>query len=159
MAETTALSLADLILFTSRERNIEVTNLKLQKLLYYSQAWHLAILGKPLFLDRIEAWIHGPVVPPVFGHFKEYRWNPIPFFGPDPGIELGDAHWSIRNFIGEVMEAYGTLTGPQLERLTHEEDPWKKARAGIPSDQPSNNVITHESMIDFYRPMVRRIDG
>jgi uncharacterized phage-associated protein len=149
MAETSALKVAKVILHVAAERNISITNLKLQKLLYYSQAWHLAILKKPLFHERIEAWVHGPVVPVVFGIYKASRWNPL----SDPGetiIEEGDPAWPIRNHISEVMDAYASLTGPQLEALTHEENPWKSARNGIAQDAPSTAVISHASMMEFY---------
>jgi uncharacterized phage-associated protein len=105
MAETTARRVAEYILFTAHERSIEMTNLKLQKLLYYCQAWYLAFLGKPLFGERIEAWIHGPVVPPVFGSFKEHRWNVIPFHGPEPEIEDGDPGRAIKDHIRDVLNA------------------------------------------------------
>ena len=63
-----------------------ISNLKLQKLLYYAQAWHLALYGEPLFRDRIEAWVHGPVVPPVFGAFKHNKWQPYRFHGRLGGV-------------------------------------------------------------------------
>lgn len=153
MAETSAHRVAKLILNLAHTRGVEMTNLKLQKLLYYSQAWHLAILRKPLFSERIEAWVHGPAVPAVFGAYKQFRWNPI----PDPGlvtIEAGDSRWPIEHHVVEVLDAYAALSGPELERLTHREDPWKLARLGLPADMPSHNVISPQSMIDFYGPKV-----
>jgi uncharacterized phage-associated protein len=154
MAETTARRVADLILSLANRRGMEMTNLKLQKLLYYAQAWHLAVLDKPLFPERIEAWIHGPVVPPVFGDFKHYRWNPIDSTPADVAIEAGDPRWPISECVREVLDAYGGFSGPQLEAMTHQEDPWKEARKGIPSDTPSTSVISHEAMIRFYRPQL-----
>jgi uncharacterized phage-associated protein len=154
MAETSAFTVAKVILHLAGKRNISITNLKLQKLLYYSQAWYLAILKKPLFHERIEAWIHGPVIPPVFGEYKSFRWNPL----TDPGetfIEDGDPAWPIMNHLGEVMDAYADLSGPQLEALTHEENPWKDARRGLAQDAPSTAVISHASMRDFYSTKIR----
>jgi uncharacterized phage-associated protein len=154
MAETSAFKVAKVILHLAGERNISITNLKLQKLLYYSQAWHLAILKKPLFNERIEAWVHGPVVPQVFGTYKAFRWNPL----TDPGectIEEGDPAWPILNHLVEVMDAYANLTGPQLEALTHMEDPWKRARNGIAQDAASTAVISHASMMEFYGAQIR----
>jgi uncharacterized phage-associated protein len=155
MAETSAHKVARVILHIAHERGVAVSNLKLQKLLYYSQAWYLAILNKPLFQERIEAWVHGPVVPPVFGVYKEFRWNSL----PDPGetvIEEGDPSWPIMPHLAEVMDAYAGLTGTQLESLTHAEEPWKNARNGMPQDVPSNAVISHQSMTDFYARMRRQ---
>ena len=157
MGETSAFRIAQLILRIASEQEAGISNLKLQKLLYYSQAWYLAITNKPLFHERIEAWIHGPVVPPVFGEYKQYRWSPLP--PPDNFIEIQEPAppaRSIAKHVREVMTLYGPLTGPQLEALTHQEDPWKIARNNLPPDAPSSAIITHQSMINFYAPMIKR---
>jgi len=156
MHETSAFRVARFILQLAQEQKIAVSNLKLQKLLYYSQAWYLAILGKPLFHERIEAWVHGPVVPPVFGEYKQFRWNPLPYPEGVVEIEAGDPARSITKHVSEVVKVYGALSGPQLELLTHQEDPWKIARNNLPPDAASSVVITHQSMIDYYGPMVKR---
>jgi len=128
-----------------QKRREEITNLKLQKLLYYAQAWHLALYGTPLFRERIEAWIHGPVVPPVFQNFKQYGWQPIPVQKNTAALsEYLQAH------LKEVVRVYGKLDGPALERMTHQEAPWRDARKGLAPDEPSNRVITHEAMRKYY---------
>ncbi|MGK8328482.1 Panacea domain-containing protein, partial [Pseudomonas aeruginosa] len=55
-----------------------VSNLKLQKLVYYAQGFHLAVYDEPLFTDSIEAWTHGPVVPNVYHHYKQFGSGSIP---------------------------------------------------------------------------------
>lgn len=149
--ETTAGKLANYVLFASGQRGLRVTNLKLQKLLYYCQAWHLAFTGAELFPERIEAWVHGPVVPPVFAAFKEHRWNNLPVPVLEPEIETGRTDRPIRDLVAEVLEVYGHFTGAELEGLTHLEEPWRAARNGIPSDAPSNAVISHECMRKHYQ--------
>jgi uncharacterized phage-associated protein len=136
--------IADTIIALSRKRSLEITNLKLQKLLYYSQAWNLVFKGKPLFLESIEAWIHGPVVPSMFRRFKEYRWSPITC-----SVEASD-DVAIIEHIESVLAAYGKFDASQLERLTHHEDPWIEARRGLEPDAPSRNVISHSAMRNFY---------
>ena len=147
MAYTTASRVADYIIFTSGPDGI--TNLKLQKLIYYCQAWYLGITGSELFPDEIEAWVHGPVVPSVFRTFRKHRWNALPTMLDVPELELGDESRPIREHITEVLSAYGQLSGAQLEALTHAEAPWKNARNGIPPDQPSNVVISPQEMRDW----------
>lgn len=146
MAVTTAKNAAAHLIAISRERHEEMTNPKLQKILYYSQAWHLAFYDVPLFDDRLEAWVHGPVVPPVFGDFKHYRWNPIDV---DPVRfempEFEQAH------LREIMKAYGGFTPNQLEERTHQEWPWVEARGNTPPDEPSKTLISLETMKHFYR--------
>ena|SRR5438874_12846315 len=145
MAETTARRVADYIVSFLSEHGDPVTNLKLQKLLYYGQAWHLALHDTPLFDERIEAWTHGPVVPPVYGDFKEWAWNPIPPQNEQHLPERAEA------LVKEVLDVYGSFGAYQLERLTHEEDPWKNARRGLAPDEPSNNIISQDDMKAYYR--------
>ncbi len=142
----TAQAAADFVVAFSHQHGDPVSNLKLQKLLYYAQAWHLAIHDEPLFRDPIQAWVHGPVVPSVYQHYKDWAWKPIE---DTPAIPVLDQRTN--EHLEEVMGTYGTMTAYGLELLTHEEAPWRNARAGIPADEPSNAVISHEDMKAFYR--------
>lgn len=63
--------IADYIILYFQEHGEPLTNLKLQKLLYYAKGWYLALYDKPLFNDKIEAWVHGPVVPSIYHAFKQ----------------------------------------------------------------------------------------
>ncbi len=155
MADVTASRLADYILSISRHDGRIVTNLKLQKLLYYCQAWYLAIANEALFDDSIEAWVHGPVVPSVFGRFKHYRWNPITDVFDDVRLAGGTNERSVEAHVKEVLEAYGRLSGPQLEVLTHQETPWREARIGLAKDQASNNIISLDAMKTYYRDQMQ----
>ncbi len=144
-----ACEIAETIIGRSRKRGIsDLTNLKLQKLLYYSQAWHLALADTTLFPEEIEAWIHGPVVPRVFGVFKAYRWNVI-----DAEVH-SVADESVIGHVDSVLDSYGKYGATELERLTHSEFPWIEARAGIPPDEPSRNVISRDRMKEYYRTLL-----
>lgn len=143
MATPTAQYVAECLISLSHTKHNPVSNLKLQKVLYYSQAWHLALHKHPLFDEEIEAWVHGPVVPPVFRRFRDCRWNPIPSSG-----EGFNAPFMLH--LEEVWKVYGELSAYDLERLTHSEDPWKMARAGLPPDISSNRVISKPSMLEYY---------
>jgi uncharacterized phage-associated protein len=143
---TTASILAKYLIASCSGNGKTITNLKLQKLLYYAQAWQLALHNKALFNDRIEAWVHGPVVPTVFREYRDFKWDPLPVdqSRPEPNNE-------VRSHIAEVLAAYGKFDATQLEQLTHSEDPWKEARKGIPGDMASTNEISKESMLNYYR--------
>jgi uncharacterized phage-associated protein len=146
MADVTARQVADYTIAFLAEHGDPVTNLKLQKLLYYAQAWYLALYDIPLFDDRIEAWVHGPAVPPVYADFKGFGWQPIP--PPINGCTLPDrpeAH------VVEVIEVYGGFSAYELERLTHQEYPWINARRGVAPDEQSHNIISLEDMKNCYR--------
>jgi uncharacterized phage-associated protein len=147
MAAATANLVAECVISLSHEKQSPVSNLKLQKLLYYSQAWHLALYRDPLFDEDTEAWVHGPVVPAVFRYYRDCRWNSI----PDARIHNA---YSFRPHLEEVWKAYGSFNAYDLERLTHSEDPWKIARTGLAPDASSNNIISKQSMLEYYSKRV-----
>lgn len=89
---------------------------KVHKLLYYAQGWHLAMMGEPMFREEVEAWVNGPVVAALWT--AEKRGAP-----PPPPRALSDGH---RAALDYVIERYGRLTGTALIRLTHNEDPWRR---------------------------------
>jgi uncharacterized phage-associated protein len=148
MGVTTANHVADYFLDFCHQHGDVLTNLKLQKLVYYAQAWHLALKNKPLFDERIEAWVHGPVVPPLYGRFKKYGWEPITAQVTPPVFKNGTA-----KFFEEIFSVYGGYSAWDLERMTHQESPWKKARGSMAPDEESHNQIAHADMRDFYRKL------
>jgi uncharacterized phage-associated protein len=122
-----------------------ISNLKLQKLLYYVQGWHLGLKGTILFPEEIQAWAHGPVVPAVFRDYRVYRWHDIE--KPTAPVVLPAIE---AKHILSVSKHYGKYAADQLERLSHTEDPWKLARVNVPDGQPSTAVITHRAMRDYF---------
>ena len=110
-------------------------DVKVQKLLYYCQGWHLAFTGEPMFPERIAAWDKGPVVADLW--HAEDKGRPIPTPKPLGHSALGT--------IGYVVERYGTLTGNDLARLGHSEDPWIDADSSA-----SGDTISHQAMADFF---------
>ena len=127
-----------------------ISHLKLQKLCYYAQAWHLALHAKPLFADRIEAWTHGPVVPDLYQRFKANSWQTIDpqDLRTDPMDEIAGED---RAFLDQVWERYGGRTGRQLENMTHAEAPWKDAYGDREPGEKCQVEITHEAMREFYK--------
>jgi uncharacterized phage-associated protein len=145
MAVSNASEVANYLVASFRDAGDPLTNLKLQKLLYYAQGWYLAIHDEALFDERIEAWPRGPVVPPVYGSFKHRQWNPIvddvnkPHLPPEV-----EAH------LKEVMDVYGVHGAYYLEKLSHQERPWLDARGDLGPTDSCNNVITPEAMKEFF---------
>jgi uncharacterized phage-associated protein len=140
-----AMEIAATILQECKKRGIAVSNLKLQKLLYYSEAWSLALHGESFFADPIEAWVHGPVVADVFHLYKDSRWSPIAEAKTAAAYDE-----EALSHIGDVIDAYGNIGASDLERLTHSEDPWIHARQGLAPDVPSRNQIGRDAMKAFY---------
>lgn len=143
------------LLQMDRNAGDTISQLKLQKLCYYAQAWHLAVFGEPLFGEPIEAWAHGPVVPSLYSRFRSYRWDAI-----DPSEAKTDPYEDLHSDHLELLEAvfekYGSLTAKQLERLTHSEAPWRDAYGDTPQGRACDEEITHEAMKTFYRKQLRR---
>lgn len=119
----------------------------LQKLLYYVQAWHLAITDEPLFSDQVKAWEHGPVVPSVRIARKDQATRRAAAQDLS-GIELSETASSL---IDLVIGAYGSMSAEELSALTHAELPWMEARGDLPPEAPSTEPISHETMARFYR--------
>jgi len=144
MPTVKAIKIANYLIRFSHDHGDPISNLKLQKLLYYAQAWHLALYNKPLFDEPIEAWVHGPAVRSVYGSFKSYSWKPI-----HEVPQKSDLSKHIKTHLDDVMEVYGGLSAFDLERMTHSEMPWIRARGNTPRDEPSSAVIKHSDMRAF----------
>ena len=127
----------------------EIDTWKLQKLVYYCQAWSLAWDEQPLFPERIEAWANGPVCPALYQQHKgRYAVGPAtPIWNNADINNLTADQWMT---IDSVLQDYGDKSGHWLRSLTHLEDPWNQARAGIPAMEPCENEITHEMMRLYY---------
>lgn len=145
--------IADYFIAFANDSHDLITNLKLQKLVYYVQAWNLAITGDKLFDNNFEAWVHGPVLVDLYNDYREQKWRPIQRDDLDCDsiktleVKLGS---EVTDLIKQVIDEYFELSAYQLERLTHSEDPWKRARANLPPDYPSNNIIKPEWMAEYY---------
>lgn len=102
-----------------------ISNLKLQKLLYYSQGFHLALTDQPLFSEPIVSWTHGPVVTSIYHEFKDCGQGGIPRPSEVPVFDEDTAE-----LLDEVYKVYGQYSAWKLRNLTHDEPPWKEARSG-----------------------------
>ncbi|MCP4657475.1 MAG: SocA family protein [bacterium] len=122
-----------------------MTAMKLQKLVYYSQAWALVWDEKPVFSEEIQAWANGPVVPDLYdrhrGRFEVDAWS-----SGDPEI-LED--WQ-RETVNAVLDFYGPKSSQWLSNLTHREDPWRDAREGLAPGERGARVITLAAMAEYY---------
>ena len=129
------------------KRTNAITVMKLQKLVYYSQAWSLVWDEKKLFSEKIEAWANGPVVPTLYaahrGKFEVSRM---------PGGDCRKLDESQRETVDSVVKYYGQMSSQQLSELTHLEDPWKNARdsAGLLPAERGSTVISHAAMMEYY---------
>lgn len=100
-----------------------ISNLKLQKLVYYAQGFSLVLLDKPLFGEKIEAWMHGPVVPDLYRRFKQHGNSALPV--PEQ-LDLAKYTEDEIELLDEVYKVYGQFSAWKLRNMTHEETPWKE---------------------------------
>lgn len=126
--------------------------MSLQKLLYYVQAWHLAITGEPLFDEQIKAWKDGPVVPAVWHARKDRETRRA---AEQPAVVIDEF---ASDLIDLVLGTYGSMSAEELSALTHVEQPWKAARGDLPDGAECRTPISRSSMAKFYRGN-RRLGG
>ena len=122
-----------------------ITTWKLQKLVYYCQAWSVVWDDAPLFREKIEAWANGPVVRELYNHHR--RMFSISSLGKG---NVSNLNAEQKETILAVISFYGPKSSQYLSDLTHLEEPWRKARAGVPDRLRSNSEITLESMAEYY---------
>ena len=125
-----------------------ITNKKLQKLVYYAQAWSVVLNNEPLFSDKIEAWVHGPAIKSLYVKYKDFGFNPIRKDISPTKINVISS--KTKKLLGSIWDVYGKLDAGYLELLTHSEKPWQDARAGLESHASSDAEITIASMRSFY---------
>ena len=118
-----ALKTANFFIYLMPEDENELTNLKINKLLFYAQGHFLKHFSKPLFGDEIQVWQYGPVVLTVYHHFKGYGKNVLNSLPKD--FSLSDYSDDEKELLVDVAREYGQYTGEALKTKTHEEStPW-----------------------------------
>lgn len=129
----------------------EVTPLALQKMLYFIQGIYMVLFHEELFSEECEAWAHGPVFKDVYDVFKNFKYNPIDdtrfAMFQNRFHELSDNE---KKVIDLVVESFGIYSGKILEEITHGETPWKDARSNCLPGEPSNEIISKESMKKYF---------
>lgn len=137
----------------------EVTPLMLQKLLYFIQGLSLALSDKPIFKEDCQAWVHGPVYPDVYNLFRDFKYNPIDdarfaiFDGCEERLSKEE-----RDVVDLVINSFGEYSAKVLEKITHHDDSWRKARNGYDDDVLSNVIISKDSIAKYYKDISKKYD-
>ena len=155
-----ALTIARYIInYSNKQNDIWFSNLKLQKLLYFCQAYFLLDIGLPCFMDTIEAWDFGPVIPAVYHEFKQFGAGWIPpvkqyRYKPNPNrpldfvtIDFDETciNKETRKLVEDVVDNFKDYDNVALTTLVHHQEPWKQAFSSSIS-----NTITNESLVDYF---------
>ena len=117
-----------------------ISNLKLQKLLYYAQGFHLALCNKRLFDEDILAWAHGPVVRSIYNKYKVHKDQAI----PKPSKFNQDAlSKKERDLLNEVYKVFGQFSAWKLRNMTHAEPPWRNTE--------QNDIIPESDLTAYFK--------
>lgn len=134
-----------------RNAGAVMTHLKLQKLVYYAQAWHLVFYGKKLFPGDFQAWAHGPANWELYDKYRDASWRPIETVEPVPAGLFTDEQ---EKLLDEVWSTYGKFDAKFLERLTHQERPWREARGDCDPSELCYNIISPDAMKEYYSALL-----
>lgn len=143
-------NVAKYLIFLASQENQEkeregITNLKLQKILYFAQAYYLAKHGKPIFSEKLEAWKYGPVVPEVYRKLKCNGSKPIILEEDKSTLAEED-----KEILKKVWDTFGGYSANRLVDIVHAHAPWKEANASM------DKVISHKAIKDYYSPLLNK---
>jgi uncharacterized phage-associated protein len=133
----------------------EMTNMKVQKLLYYAQSLHLALYNEPLFAAEIQAWRYGPVCPPAYKFYCEFEAKQLPIPQQESLLQIPPEK---KELLEETWEYFGSYHAYKLSDMTHVEFPWKKARKGLPPQASSTEPILLNDMKELGYQKLDRIE-
>jgi len=158
-----AAAVANRFLTLARRDGKTITPLKMQKLVYFAHGWYLALSGKPLITEPIQAWKYGPVIGSLYRHFKRFGSGPIReralVVSQDGLVPARLAHESrdtgeverAKAVIARVWKEYGGFSASQLTTLTHSADsPWSK----VPNRDRPETPIPNEAIKDYFLEQV-----
>lgn len=122
-----------------------MSNLRLQKLIYYAQGFHLASYNAPLFSEPILAWAYGPIIENLYFEYKKYKSGVIPQpINPDFSMFNQEQ----KDLMDDIYSVYGQFSALKLMTLTHNEPPWKLT--------PINSVISQDLMKKYFKTRLRK---
>lgn len=132
---------------------------KIQKLVYYAYSWYLTLMNdseeeltNKLFTEGIKAWVHGPVIYSIYRKFKDYGYNEIKQRTVDESIYTDD----MLDVLNQVWDVYGGYSANELESITHQEEPWIKARGELSPLQNGYENLDDKVIFTYY---LNQMDG
>ena len=159
-------ALSNYIISYCQITGVSITPLKLQKLLYYIQAWHITLLEKnTLFEELPEAWVNGPVYRSVYHRYKSkfFKNESIKGFSNqemkrhiNSSLNNLQVSQNQMNLINDVLKAYSKFGDDRLVMMTHSEAPWNEARKGLSLLERSENKLDIEIMYDYFNRMIKK---
>jgi uncharacterized phage-associated protein len=144
--------IAKYIIWLFYQADESITNMKLQKLCYFAQAWYLGNYHKPLFQEDFQAWVYGPVCPKLYRQYKKFGKNEI-----DSTIDI--AQFNViseddKEYLNDVTGIYDNFSAIELMLMSHEDKPWLIARKDCTIDEPCYNIINKNDIEEYYMQLV-----
>ena len=151
-----AVVVAHYFMSKSKASKRDLSNKKLQKLLYYAQAWSLVLNDKKLFDHKFEAWIHGAAIPVIYRRYKDFGFGNIveDYDESEFDTYLTDED---KELLDEVWDIYGKYDANYLELLNHNEEPWQNARHNLPPFMSSTAEISEKDMKRYYAEKLEKV--
>lgn len=132
-----------------------MSHLKLQKLLFYCDAYNLAYFDQELVTDKFEAWVHGPVSRKVYDNLKDKSilYSDLKYTdkGHDVDSEFDRLASSQKELLTSVLDTLSKWTGMELERATHKEQPWQEARKGYAEADKCSVLLSKDTTRQYYK--------
>lgn len=153
MRMITALEVAKMFIKWGADNGDTITNLKMQKLLYYAQSWHLVNFETRLFRDPIAAWEFGPVVACVYHYYKKYKNTPLPIPKSVSSIE-GRLDKRQLDYLRDIFLIFNDFSATALVNMTHYDSPWKNN-----FKKGQNNEIPAPELREYYTKVYEKQNG
>lgn len=148
----TCFDIANYFLWFSNSKNQAIDSLKLQKLTFFAQSWHLALYKEPLFEEDFQAWRYGPVIPAMYSQYSRFGKKPIQLTVTKPALDP-----TVENFLNFICEEFLLKHSPILSGITHKKDsPWSQIRQeeGCSSQDNCTAIIPKSLLQEYYSELI-----
>lgn len=147
--------LASYIIMKCNKDNKDISNKKLQKMVFYCQAYHIARYKEKLIDNEFEAWVHGAVLPVLYNDYSCYGYRNINIYNEEEynnsRNNLGEY---LSDFLDRIIDKFSSLSANEIEDLNHNELPWQEARTGYAANENCNEVISEECIYNYYSQLL-----
>lgn len=151
--------LAEYIIMDCNRKKIPISNMKLQKIVFYCQAYHIAYYGETLIDGHFEAWKHGAVLPSLYREYKVYKSDNILIYDEQRFHDLKNQfNEYLLSFLSKILTIFGEMSPSEIRRKNHSELPWLEARRGYAPNENCHEVINENTMYSFYSSLLK-IEG
>ena len=148
-------TLANYIIMKCNKDNKEISNLKLQKMVFYCQAYHIAKYREQLIDNKFEAWKHGAVLPALYNDYSYLGYNNKQKYEKKEYDNIrSDLGEYLTGFLDKIINEFSDMTASEIRELNHSEEPWKEARRGYEPDDSCNEIIKEDTIYKYYSQLL-----